>query len=59
MAFDNSKGIYVVVKKYNHHSNYEKVPDDKDNVLDRNFEADTSNQKWCTDIIYIHVVREG
>ena len=49
----------VVVKKYNHKANQGKVPDDKENVLNRNFKADTINQKWVTDITYIHVLKEG
>ena len=36
----------VVVKKYNHKANHGKVPDDKENVLNRDFQADTINQKW-------------
>ena len=35
------------------------VPDDKVNILGRDFEAETINQKWCTDITYIHVLKEG
>ena len=46
----------VVVKKYNHKANQGKVPEDKKNVLNRNFKADTINQKWVTDITYIHVL---
>lgn len=49
----------VVVKKYNHKANHGKVPDDKENVLNRDFQADTINQKWVTDITYIHVLKEG
>ena len=49
----------VVVKKYNHHANQGTVPDDKENLLDRDFEADSINEKWCTDITYIHVLKEG
>lgn len=49
----------VVVKKYNYHANHGSVPDDKENILKRNFEAETINQKWCTDITYIHVQKEG
>ena len=49
----------VVVKKYNHHANHGRVPDNKENILDRNFEAETINQKWCIDITYIHVLKEG
>ncbi len=40
----------VVAKKYNHHANHGTVPDNKDNILKREFEAETINQKWCTDI---------
>lgn len=49
----------VVVKKYNHHANHGNVPDDKENMLGRDFKAETINQKWCTDITYIHVQKEG
>ena len=49
----------VVVKKYNHHANYGTVPDDKVNILKGDFEAESINQKWCTDITYIHVLKEG
>ena len=43
----------VVVKKYNHKANQGKVPDDKENVLNRDFKADTINQKWVTDILLV------
>lgn len=49
----------VVVKKYNHHGNHGSVPSDKENILQRDFQAETINQKWCTDITYIHVQKEG
>ena len=49
----------VVVKKYNHHANHGSVPDDKTNILKRDFGTETINQKWCTDITYIHVQKEG
>lgn len=49
----------VVVKKYNHHANQGTVPDDKENILKRDFQAETINRKWCTDITYIHVLKEG
>ncbi len=49
----------VVVKKYNHHANHGTVPDYKENILKRDFETETINQKWCTDITYIHVQKEG
>ncbi len=49
----------IVVKKYNHHANHGTVPNDKENILKRDFETETINQKWCTDITYIHVQKEG
>jgi transposase len=49
----------IVVKKYNHHANHGTVPNDKENILKRDFETKTINQKWCTDITYIHVQKEG
>ena len=49
----------VVVKKYSHHANHGSIPDDKVNILKRDFGAETINQKWCTDITYIHVQKEG
>lgn len=49
----------IVVKKYNHHANHGAIPDNKENILKRDFEAETINQKWCTDITYIHVLKEG
>ncbi len=49
----------VVVKKYNHHASHGSIPDDKVNILKHDFEAETINPKWCTDITYIHVQKEG
>lgn len=49
----------VVVKKYRHHSEKGVIPDDKQNILNQDFAATTINQKWCTDITYIHVLKEG
>ena len=49
----------VVVKKYNHHASHGTVPDDKENILKRDFGTETINKKWCTDITYIHVQKEG
>ena len=35
----------IVVKKYNHHANHGSVPDDKTNLLKRDFGTETINQK--------------
>jgi len=31
----------------------------RENVLDRDFNATVVNQKWCTDITHIYVLKEG
>lgn len=49
----------VVVKKYNHYANHGTAPDGKENILNRDFTAETICQKLCTDITYIHVLKEG
>ena len=50
----------VVVKKYNHHASHGTVPDDKENILKRDFETETINQKWCTDLpISMYKKRDG
>lgn len=49
----------VVTRRYNHHANRGSVPDNKENILNRDFTAETINQKWCTDITYIYVLKEG
>ena len=49
----------MITKKYNCKENQGKVPDVKENILNRNFKADSINQKWVTDITYIHVIKEG
>lgn len=49
----------IVIKKYQYSKNYGNVPDDKENILNRDFEADTVFKKLVTDITYIHVVNDG
>ena len=49
----------VVVKKYSRHASHGSIPDDKVNILKRDFGTDTINPKWCTDITCIHVQKEG
>lgn len=49
----------IVVKKYQYQKNQGAVPDDKENILNRDFSADTVFKKLVTDITYIHVVNEG
>ena len=49
----------IVVKKYQYQKNQGAVPDDKGNILNRDFSADTVFKKLVTDITYIRVVNEG
>lgn len=49
----------IVVKKYQYQKNQGSIPDDKENILNRDFKADTVFKKLATDIRYIHVVNEG
>ena len=49
----------IVVKQYQYQKNQGTVPDDKENILNRNFKADTVFKKLVTDITYIHVLNEG
>jgi transposase len=49
----------IVVKKYQYSKNQGRVPDDKENILNRDFEADTVYKKLVTDITYIHVTNDG
>ncbi len=48
----------IVVKKYNHHANHDSGSEDKANIIKRDFGTETINQKWCTDITYIHVQKK-
>lgn len=49
----------IVIRKYQYSKNQGKVPDDKENILNRDFKADTVFEKLVTDITYIHVADEG
>lgn len=48
----------IVVKKYKHYSS--KISsENKENILNRDFLTTNINQKWCTDITYIHTTMDG
>ena len=49
----------IVIKKYQYQKNHGQVPDDKENILNRNFEADTVFKKLITDITYKKNKNEG
>lgn len=48
----------VVIKKYRHVSDNKPVTE-KENILKQDFTATGINQKWCTDITYIHTRKDG
>lgn len=48
----------VVVKKYKP-VKAEKNIEQKENILNQDFSTTSINQKWCTDITYIHTENEG
>lgn len=48
----------IVTKKFRPYSN-KRTYSEKPNLLNREFTADTINQKWCTDITYIHTIKDG
>uniref|UniRef100_UPI00403F86C4 IS3 family transposase n=1 Tax=unclassified Aeribacillus TaxID=2640495 RepID=UPI00403F86C4 len=52
-------GIYSIIrKKYRPHSNKGKM-EEHDNLLNQDFSTTTINEKWVTDITYIHTLRDG
>ncbi len=48
----------VVVRKYKP-VKAEKNKEQKENILNQDFSTTSINQKWCTDITYIHTEKEG
>lgn len=55
----NKLGIKsIIVKKYKPGSSKSKI-ESKENVLNRDFKASTINEKWVTDITYIHTIKDG
>jgi transposase len=47
-----------VIKQYRHFSN-SKLITEKENILKQDFTATGINQKWCTDVTYIHTQKDG
>ena len=48
----------LTIKKYNPGS-YSKAPNDKINLMNREFQTQTTNEKWVMDITYIHTIYDG
>ena len=52
-------GIHsIVIKKYRHFSDNQPAHE-KENILKQDFTATAINQKWCTDITYFHILKDG
>ena len=49
---------FIVIKKYRHYFGHTKVVE-LENLLQQDFTTTAINQKWCTDITYIHTLKEG
>ncbi|AMJ41431.1 transposase [[Clostridium] propionicum DSM 1682] len=48
----------IVVKKYRHYPSNQQVIE-RENILKQDFSSTGINQKWCTDITYIHTLKDG
>lgn len=48
----------IIWKKYTWHPKQQKI-EERENIIDRDFSTKTINQKWATDITYIHTLRDG
>lgn len=48
----------IVVKKFRPHLSKPTV-EGKENIINRDFKASDINEKWCTDITYIHTLKDG
>ena len=48
----------IVVKKFSYHKGSHSSLE-KPNILNQDFTTTSINQKWCTDITYIHTIKDG
>lgn len=48
----------IIVKKYRPFSSKRKI-EEQENVLKRDFQTKNINEKWVTDITYIHTIKDG
>ena len=48
----------IIIKKYRPGSSKRKI-EEQENILKRDFKATTINEKWVTDITYIHTIKDG
>lgn len=48
----------VVIRKYRHYPSSGNIAE-QENILKQDFTTTAINQKWCTDITYIHTLKDG
>lgn len=48
----------IITKKYRPASSASQI-EERDNLLEQDFETTTINEKWVVDITYIHMLRDG
>lgn len=48
----------IIIKKYRHYPSNQAIVE-QENILKQDFTSTGINQKWCTDITYIHTLKEG
>ena len=48
----------IVVKKFRYYADKTSL-EERDNIINRDFKTTNTNQKWCTDITYIHTIQDG
>ena len=51
--------ISIIQKKYTPHKQSKKLVLERHNILEQDFSTTSINQKWVSDITYIHVQKEG
>ncbi len=52
-------GIHsIVVKKFRYYTDKSSL-EERTNIINRDFTTTGINQKWCTDITYIHTIQDG
>ena len=49
----------IIQKKYTPYKQSKELVLDRDNILEQDFSTTSINQKWVSDITYIHVQEEG
>ena len=51
--------VSIIQKKYTPYKQFKELVLERDNILEQDFSRTSINQKWVSDITYIHVQEEG